>query len=72
MQKRIFRWETPGNYDTFPMGTEIVRMKSAVHTTAEIFRQTSQDQERPKWESVSVVIGSTAFLNSPACDSAGE
>ncbi len=61
MNERIFRWETPGQYDMLPYGTEIVRLKSILHSTAEIYRQTSLDQERPKWESVGVVDGSTAY-----------
>lgn len=71
MNKRLFRWETPGHYDQLPYGTEIVRLKSIIHSTAEVFKQTSLNQERPKWESVGVVDGSTASLCSPVCD-AGE
>ncbi len=65
MNKRIYRWETPGQYDTLPYGTEIVRLQSSYYPTAVIFKQTSLDQESPKWESVSEVIGSTASLDSP-------
>jgi hypothetical protein len=72
MNEKIYRWETPGIYDQFPYGTEIIRHKSIIHSQSEVFKQISPDQERPKWESVSVVIGSTAFLNSPVCDRTGE
>lgn len=71
MKERIYRWETPGRYDMLPYGTEIVRLKSIIHSTAEIYRQTSIDQESPKWESVGMVDGSTA-KNSRDCDSSRE
>ena len=71
MNERIFRWETPGQYDTLPYGTEIIRRKSSLHTTAEIYKQTSRDQERPKWESVGLVGGNTAS-SSPLSDRGGE
>lgn len=66
MKKRLYRWETPGQYDTLPYGTEIVRLQSSFHPTAMIFKQTSLDQESPKWESVDVLVCSTASLNSSA------
>ena len=71
MNERIFRWETPGHYDMLPYGTEIVRLRSSVHTTAEIFKQVSRDQDNPQWESLGVVDGSTA-TSSPIGDMVGE
>lgn len=72
MSKRIYRWETPGHYDMLPYGTEIIRFKSVVYPKAEIFKQMSLDQERPKWESVGMVDVSTASQSSPVGDRTGE
>lgn len=64
MSKPIYRWENPGSYDQLPYGTVIVRYKSSLYGEEEIYTQVSQDSNNPKWESLGMVHGSTAFLDS--------
>ncbi len=72
MNRRLYRWETPGHYDQLPHGTEIVRLKSVLYNEAELFVQTSRDQSNPMWTYRGIVSGSTASLDSSAGDRAEE
>lgn len=72
MNKRLYRWEKPCKYDQLPYGTEIVRLKGTIHDEAELFVQTSKDQNHPMWTYRGIVNGSTASVDSCVGDSTQE
>lgn len=53
--KILYRYETPGQFDQLPYGTEIIRVSNTFHGRATLFKQISKDSAHPIWEEIELL-----------------